>query len=156
VFARLDPEHPFEYRFLDDSLDRLYLSERRLMSLIGIFAGVCIFVACLGLFGLAAFTTEQRTREIGVRKVFGASARQIIALLAQHILLLVIIGSLVASLLSYLAMDRWLSGFAYRVSQNPLWFLLAAGAALGVAYATVALQTLRAARSNPVRSLRYE
>jgi putative ABC transport system permease protein len=156
VFARLDPEHPFEYRFLDDSLDRLYLSERRLMSLIGIFAGVCIFVACLGLFGLAAFTTEQRTREIGVRKVFGASARQIIALLAQHILLLVIIGSLVASLLSYLAMDRWLSGFAYRVSQNPLWFLLAAGAALGVAYATVALQTLRAARSNPVKSLRYE
>jgi putative ABC transport system permease protein len=156
VFARLDPEHPFEYRFVDDSLDQLYLSEQRLMKLIGIFAGICVFVACLGLFGLAAFTTEQRTKEIGVRKAFGASTSQVIALLAHNILLLVVVGSLVASVLSYLAMERWLSSFAYRVGLNPLWFLLAAAAALGVAYVTVALQALRAARSNPIKSLRYE
>ena len=156
VFARLDPEHPFEYRFVDDSLDRLYLSEQRLMKLIGIFASICIFVACLGLFGLAAFTTEQRTKEIGVRKVFGASTREVVALLAHDILLLVVIGSIVASLLAYLAMDRWLTGFAFRVGLNPLWFVLAAGAALAVAYTTVALQTLQAARSNPIEALRYE
>jgi putative ABC transport system permease protein len=156
VFARLDPDHPFEYRFVDDSLDRLYLSEQRLTKLIGIFASICIFVACLGLYGLAAFTTEQRTKEMGVRKVLGASTREIIALLAHDSLLLVVIGSIVASLLAYVAMDRWLAGFAFRVRLDPLWFVLAAGAALALAYATVALQTLQATRSNPITALRHE
>jgi putative ABC transport system permease protein len=156
VFARLDPDHPFEYRFVDDALDQLYLSEQRLMRLVGIFAGICIFIACLGLFGLASFTTEQRTKEIGIRKVLGASKGEIVALLARSILVLVIVGSVVASLLAYAAMSRWFDRFAYSAPINPAWFLLAAGAALAVAYGTIALQTYKAARANPIRALRYE
>ncbi len=156
VFSRLDPEHPFEFKFVDDSLDELYLSEQRMMKLIAIFAGVCIFVACLGLYGLAAFTTEQRTKEIGIRKVLGASKAEIVTLLARNILVLVAIGSVVASLLAYLTMQRWLDGFAYRTWVNPIWFVVATAAALAVAYGTMALQTLKAARTNPIRSLRYE
>jgi putative ABC transport system permease protein len=156
VFKRLDASHPFEYRFVDDSLDQLYLSERRLTRLVGTFAGICIFIACLGLFGLAAFTTEQRTKEIGIRKVLGASKREIITLLARSVLILVIIGSVVASVLAYFAMTRWFDKFAYSAPVNPLWFLLAAAAALAVAYGTIALQTYKAARANPIRALRYE
>jgi putative ABC transport system permease protein len=156
VFARLDPEHPFEYRFVDDALDQLYLSEQRLMRLVGIFAGICIFIACLGLFGLAAFTTEQRTKEIGIRKVLGTTKRSIIVLLASRILAVVLIGSAVASVLAYFAMTRWLERFAYDAPINPVWFVVAAAAALAVAYGTVALQTYKAARANPVRALRYE
>ncbi len=156
VFARVDPDHPFEYQFLDESLDRLYLSEQRLLRLIAIFGGICIFVACLGVFGLAAFTTEQRTREIGVRKVHGASTAQVIALLARNVLALIGIGAVIASLAAYLAIDRWLLGFAYRVEINPVVFVIAAALALLVAYATVALQSYRAARANPIHALRYE
>jgi putative ABC transport system permease protein len=156
VFERLDPAHPFEYRFVDETLDRLYVSEQRLMRLVGIFAGVCIFIACLGLFGLAAFTTEQRTKEIGIRKVLGASKREIITLLARSVLILVIVGSVAASVIAYFAMTRWFDKFAYSAPVNPLWFVLAAAAALTVAYGTIALQTYKAARANPIRALRYE
>src|SRR4030095_16061110 len=96
-----DPRHPFEYEFLDSRLDQLYKDEHQLTRLIGIFAGICIFIACLGLFGLAAFATEQRTREIGTRKVLGASALQIILLLAKRILLLVAIAAVLASVVAY-------------------------------------------------------
>jgi putative ABC transport system permease protein len=153
---KFDPLHPFVFEFLDDSLDRLYAADERLTKLIGIFSGFCIFIACLGLFGLASFSAAQRTREIGVRKVFGAHTGQIIALLARKIVWLVIGAAAVASVLAYLAMRAWLENFAYRTSINPLIFVLAAAAGLGIAYVTVVLQSMKAARAHPVKALRYE
>jgi putative ABC transport system permease protein len=155
VMARADPKHPFEYAFLDDQLDRLYKSERQLMKLIGIFAAICIFIACLGLFGLASFTTEQRTREIGTRKVLGATTWQIITMLSKRILLLVLIAAALASVIAYFAIDEWLTGFAYRAHIDPLIFLLAAVAAAAVAFATVALQSFKTASADPVQALRH-
>ena len=155
-FTQFDPKHPFEFKFLDDSLNELYQSEEKLMELTGIFSGICIFIACLGLFGLAAFTTEQRTKEIGIRKVLGATTAQIILLLSRNILLLVIVGAVIASLLSWYVMQQWLDGFAYRAAINPVIFLLAAIAAGAVAYVTLAMQTFKTAQANPVRALRYE
>jgi putative ABC transport system permease protein len=156
VFAELDPIHPFEYTFLDEELEQLYVSESRLMRLTGIFAGICIFVACLGLFGLAASATEQRTREIGVRKVLGASTVDIILLLARRVLVLIAASAVVASLVSWLAMQEWLAGFAYRTSLNPTYLLLAALGAGAVALLTIALQSWRTARGDPIDALRYE
>ena len=155
-FADLDPTHPFDFEFLDDSLDQLYVSETRLMKLIAIFATICIFIACLGLFGLSAFTTEQRTREIGIRKVLGATASQIIMLLSSNILVLVMIGAVIASVMSYMTMEEWLASFAYRAETNYMVFLLSTAIALAVAYLTVASQSYKTAQANPVRALRYE
>ena len=126
------------------------------MKLTGIFAGVCIFIACLGLFGLAAFTTEQRTKEIGIRKVLGASASQIIMLLSRNILLLVLLGAVIASVLAWLTIEKWLAGFAYHTAINPLVFLLSAVLAAAVAYITLALQSYKTAAGNPINALRYE
>jgi putative ABC transport system permease protein len=154
VMAKVDPQHPFEYQFLDDSLDNLYRSEHRLTKLIGIFAAICIFIACLGLFGLAAFTTEQRSREIGIRKILGATRWQIISLLCRRILVLVMIASALAAVLAYFAMDEWLTGFAYRTGINPLLFVVAGAAAAAVAFVTVALQSFRVASADPVVGLR--
>jgi putative ABC transport system permease protein len=154
--TRFDPKHPFTYTFFDESLNLLYQSEERLMKLIGIFAVICIFISCLGLYGLAAFTTEQRTREIGIRKVLGASAGQIIGLLSRNILGLVTAGAVLATVLSWLAIDEWLSNFSYRTSINPLAFVVATVAALVIAYATVALQSWKTAQSDPSLSLRHE
>jgi putative ABC transport system permease protein len=156
LFAEVDPKRPFEYTFLDEELDRLYVSEERLMKLTGIFAAICIFVACLGLFGLAASSTEQRTKEIGIRKVLGASPVTIILLLARRVLALVGIGAVVASIVAWLAMQEWLTGFAYRAALNPTYLALAALGACAVAFVTMALQSWRTVRRNPVEALRYE
>ncbi|MDY6983382.1 MAG: FtsX-like permease family protein, partial [Pseudomonadota bacterium] len=153
---RFDPGHPFEFSFFDETLDELYASEESLMKLVGIFAAVCIFISCLGLYGLAAFTTEQRTREIGIRKVLGATAAQIIGLLSRSVLMLVIAGALVACAASWLAINEWLTGFAYRASMNPMAFVIASLAALAIAYATIALQSYKTAQSDPSLSLRFE
>lgn len=155
-FTEFDPKHPFEFKFLDDSLNELYLSEQRLMQLTSIFSGICIFIACLGLFGLAAFTTEQRTKEIGIRKVLGSTTSQIILLLAKNVLALVVIGAVIASLISWYAMLQWLAGFAYTTSINPLVFVFSALLAAAVAYITLALQSFKTARADPVLALRFE
>jgi putative ABC transport system permease protein len=156
LFAELDPVHPFEYSFLDEDLDRLYVSEERLMKLTTIFAAICILVACLGLFGLAASATEQRTKEIGVRKVLGASTVAIILLLARRVLVLIAAGAVVAAIAAWFAMQEWVSGFAYRAGLNPAYLLLAALGAGVVALLTIALQSWRTARGDPVQALRYE
>jgi putative ABC transport system permease protein len=156
TLRKFDPAHPFEFQFLDDSLQKLYVADARLTRLIAIFAGLCIFIACLGLFGLASFMAAQRTREIGVRKVFGARTGQIIALLAHRIVYLVVGAAAVASVLAYLVMKAWLQNFAFRTGINPLLFVAAALAGLAIAYLTVALQSMKAARAHPVTSLRYE
>jgi len=154
VMAKVDPKHPFQFEFLDDQLDHLYKSEHQLTRLIGIFAAVCIFIACLGLFGLASFTTEQRTREIGTRKVLGATAWKIIALLSKRILILVLVASVLAAVISYFAIDQWLTGFAYRAGINPGIFLVSAVVASVVAFVTVALQSYKTASADPVEALR--
>jgi len=155
VLKEADARHPFEYEFLDSSLDNLYKAEVRLTRLIGIFAGVSILIACMGLFGLAAFTTEQRTREIGTRKVLGATSWQIVTLLARRILALVVIASVLAAVGAYFAIDEWLTSFAYRGSINPLIFLLATAVAATVAFVTVALQSWKTASADPVEALRH-
>ena len=156
TMRKFDGLHPFEFEFVDDSLQRLYVSDTRLTNLIAIFAGICIFIACLGLFGLASFMAAQRTREIGVRKVFGARTGQIITLLAHRIVYLVLGAAVVASAIAYAVMKAWLENFAFRAGINPLIFVVAALAALGIAYLTVVLQSMKAARAHPVTSLRYE
>jgi putative ABC transport system permease protein len=155
VVRDADPNHPFEFEFLDDRLDQLYKDEHQLTRLIGVFAGICIFIACLGLFGLAAFATEQRTREIGTRKVLGATPLQIIVLLSRRVLLLVAVASVIASVIAYFALDRWLAGFAYRAPMHYYLFLFAAATTAGVAFLTIALQSWKAASSDPVDALRH-
>jgi putative ABC transport system permease protein len=156
TMRKFDPQHPFEFEFLDDALNKLYAADTRLTRLIGIFAGLCIFIACLGLFGLAAFTAAQRTREIGVRKVFGARTGQIIGLLAQRIVWLVLAAAAFASVFAYVAMRAWLENFAFRTTVSPVIFVVATLAGLGIAYLTVALQSMKAARAHPVKALRHE
>jgi putative ABC transport system permease protein len=156
TLRKFDSEHPFEYRFLDETLGRQYSAEQHLMKLIGVFSAICVLVACLGLFGLATFTTARRTKEIGIRKVLGASTSQIVALLSGRTMLLVALGSALASALAYAAMARWLEAFAYRVELGLAPFLLAAAISLAVALGTVVLQSLGAARMRPVQSLRQE
>jgi putative ABC transport system permease protein len=155
VMAEADPRHPFEYRFLDEALAEQYKAETALTRLIGIFAAISILIACMGLFGLAAFTTEQRSREIGTRKVLGATSWQIVTLLARRILTLVLVAAVLASVGAYFAIDEWLAGFAYRAGVNPLIFLLAAAVAALVAFTTVALQSWKTASADPVYSLRH-
>jgi len=156
LFEELDPAHPFEYSFLDEDLGRLYTSEERLTRLIGIFAAICILVACLGLFGLAASATQQRTREIGVRKVLGASTLSIILLLSRRVLMLIGAGAIVASVAAWIAMQQWMSGFAYRATLNPAWLLLATLVAGAVALLTIGLQSWRTAHGDPIEALRHE
>jgi putative ABC transport system permease protein len=155
-FAVYDPKHPFEYEFLGDAIGRLYWSEERLMKMTGIFSGICIFISCLGLFGLAAFATEQRNKEIGIRKVLGATASQIIMMLARKTLWLVLAGSAAAAVVAYYAIDKWLSAFAYRVGIHPLAFVVSAALVIAVAFITVVLQSYKAAQSNPAVMIRYE
>ena len=158
IFAEFNPEHPFEFEFLNDILDKMYLSEQHLTQLIGIFSSLCIFISCLGLFGLTALTTAQRSKEIGIRKVLGASTWQILALLVRNIMLLILGGAIVASLIAYYVMDEWLSDFAYRIDINKeLWvFILSVSIVAVVAFITIVLQSFKTARSNPVNAMRYE
>ncbi|MDX1531526.1 MAG: FtsX-like permease family protein, partial [Rhodothermales bacterium] len=148
--------YAFEYQFLDEDFDRAYRAEEQLVQRFGFFAAVAIFIACLGLFGLAAYTAQQRTKEIGVRKVLGASVANVVVLISKDFARLVLVALLVATPLAYLAMDRWLEGFAYRVGIGPGVFVLAGAAALAIAFLTVSYHAVRAATADPVQALRSE
>ena len=152
------PEQPLTYSFLDSDVDALYQRDQRQGSLFGTFALLAIMIACLGLFGLAAFTAEQRTKEIGVRKVLGASVPGIIVLLSKEFTTLVVIAFVVAAPAALWAMTQWLEGFAYSMDLVGAWwiFLGAGAAALLIAWLTVGYQSIRAALTNPVEALRYE
>jgi putative ABC transport system permease protein len=147
---------PFEYAFLDEELDELYKADERLGKVLRIFAGLAIAIACLGLFGLASFTAEQRTKEIGIRKVLGASVGNIVLLLSREFTWLVVAANIVAWPAAYFGMREWLQGFAYRVELGPGLFILGGVAALAVAWLTVSWQAVRAAMGNPVDALKYE
>lgn len=147
---------PFEYTFLDEDFDSLFRAEMRLRNSFTVLAGLTIFIACLGLFALAAFTTEQRTKEVGIRKALGASKLNLTLLLSKEFTVLVGISILPALALGYYFTDWWLKDFAYRIEVGPLVFIGSALLAIVIAWGTVSYQALKAAASNPVDSLRYE
>lgn len=156
VFKKFNPEYPFEYRFLDEQFDRMFRTEALVGSLSRIFAIMAILISCLGLFGLAAYTAERRTKEIGIRKVLGASVLGLTNLLSREFVILVSLACLIAFPLSFWMMDNWLGNYSYRID-IPWWVFLAAGAmALFVALLTVSSQAVRAAVANPVHALRDE
>lgn len=155
-WQQLASDVPFDYSFVDEDLDRLYQSEQNLAALFRSFAGLTIFIACLGLLGLAMFTTERRVKEIGVRKVFGATVQNIVFLLSQDIVKLIALSLLVASPLAYFAMQHWLENFAYKIEIGWPIFLLAGGLTISIALLTMSLQTVKAAMTNPADSLKHE
>jgi len=150
------PEYPFEFYFLDKTIDNRYRSEQRFGVILRVFTILAIFISCFGLFGLISFAAEQRTKEIGIRKVLGASVTGIVRLLAKEFLILVIIANVIAWPLAYVAMNRWLDNFAYRADFSIEVFLFSGLLAVGIAFLTVSFQSIRAALANPVKSLRYE
>jgi len=150
------PEFPFELHFLDEEVDQLYQTEQRAGILVRYGTFLALFIACLGLFGLTAFTTEQRTKEIGIRKVLGASVPGIIRILTKEFTKWIIVANLIALPIAWYVMSKWLQNFAYRINIG-WWILLSAGVlALVIALVTVSYQSIKAALANPVESLRYE
>ena len=147
---------PFEYSFLDQSFNELFKTEQRMGTIFAIFSGLTIFVACLGLFALAAFTAEQRTKEIGIRKVMGASVRNLAFLLSREFTLLVLIAFVPAALAGWYVSSQWLEEFVYRINVSPFVIIVSGIVAIVVAWVTVSFQSIKAATSNPVDSLRYE
>ncbi|HYF33525.1 MAG TPA: ABC transporter permease [Chitinophagaceae bacterium] len=156
VWKSVVPDLPFKYSFLDEDLDRFYRSESRWSSIVGWAGGISIFLACLGLFGLAALSVINRTREIGIRKVLGASVEGIVGLLSKDFLKLVIIAFVIASPLAWYFMNKWLEDFAYRTHITAWIFIIAGISAIAIALITVSVQALKAAVANPVKSLRTE
>ena len=155
-FISFFPGNFFDYYFLDEKFNRQYADDQLFGKVFGIFAGFAIFIACLGLLGLSLFATAQRTKEIGVRKVLGASVGNIVLLLSKDFIKLVVIAFLIASPLAWLLMHRWLQDFAYRISINWWVFLLAGVLAIVIALGTISFQAIKAALMNPVKSLRSE
>ncbi|WP_207435037.1 ABC transporter permease [Sabulibacter ruber] len=151
-----DPKHPMEYFFLDDYFNKQYQAEEKMLAVFGYFAALTILIACLGLFGLASYTAEQRTKEIGIRKVLGSSVMEIVLLLSKDFALLVVVAILIASPLAWYGMKNWLQDFAYRVNLSPWLFCLAGLTSLVIAIATVSFQAAKVALLNPVKALRSE
>jgi putative ABC transport system permease protein len=156
VFKRFVPDYPFSYTFLDARIDRLYRTERQIQQLFGICTTLAIFIACLGLFGLASFTAEQRTKEIGIRKALGASTASIVLLLSKEFSKWVAIANVIAWPAAYWIMNQWLQNFAYRIEIQPWVFVATAFSTFAIALLTVSWQAIKAALTNPVEALRYE
>ena len=155
-WAFLRPGFPFTSYFIDARFDEQYANEERLAKLVTYFSGLAILIAMLGLFGLASFTAEQRFKEIGIRKVLGASVLEILMLLTRGFSVLVLIGFVIAAPLAYYLMTEWLETFAYHGTVSLITVAFAGIAAILLAWITVGLQTLRAARANPIQSIQYE
>jgi putative ABC transport system permease protein len=156
TWKKLNPNEPFEYSFIDQDFQKNYEEESRQANLINYFTIVAIIISCLGLFGLATFTAEQRTKEIGIRKVLGASVYGVVGLLSKDFLKLVLIAAIIASPLAWYAMNQWLQNFAYKTSVSWQVFALTTILALLIAFITISYQAIKAAISNPVKSLRTE
>ncbi|MFC2166162.1 ABC transporter permease, partial [Acidobacteriota bacterium] len=155
-WREFDPTRTFDYEFLDVAFNGQYGSEERLNNIFTYFTIIAIFIACLGLFGLASFTAEQRTKEIGIRKVLGASESGIVILLSKEFTKWVGVAMILAWPIAYFVMNRWLQDFAYRTNISAWSFLFSAVMVLAIALITVGFQAVKAARANPVESLRYE
>jgi putative ABC transport system permease protein len=155
-WRRFAPNVAIDRHFLNESFDKLYLADQRQGAMFDVFVAVAIFIACLGLFGLAAFTVGRRTREIGIRKVFGARTSDLVFLLLWQFSIPVLIANAIAWPVAWLYLRDWLRGFAYHIALNPLYFAAAGIAALAIAWATILAHALRVARTNPIHALRYE
>jgi putative ABC transport system permease protein len=156
IWLKLAPHSPFEFTFLDQNFDQLFREEQRLGKLFTVMSGLAIFVACLGLLGLASFTAEQRTREIGIRKVMGASVTSITSLLSREFMVLVGLAFILACIFGWYAMDQWLGTFAFRIQLAPLTFFISGFTAAAIAGATVSYHFIKAATSNPCDAIRHE
>ena len=156
VFTSLSPSTPFDYQFVDQEYDQKFEAEERIGKLARVFALLAIFISCLGLFGLSAFVAEQRTKEIGIRKVLGASVANLWALQSKNFLLLVVVSALIAAPVSWYFLENWLTGYDYRISINVAVFLLAGSLAVLVTLLTVSYQSIRAATASPIHSLKTE
>jgi putative ABC transport system permease protein len=155
-WKELVPSVPFEYHFLDDDYDALYHSEMQLGTVMNLFSGIAIVLACLGLFGLSTFVVQQRIKEIGIRKILGASVINIVQLLSGKFTFLVILSCALSSPLAYLSMDQWLQGFAYRTEISGWIFIITALSALLIVFVTVSVQSIKAAFTNPAQTLKSE
>lgn len=156
TWQKVNPDQPFEYSFLDEHFEEIYRADKAVSKVVGILAGLAIFISCLGLFGLASYAAERRVKEIGIRKVLGASVQNITAMLSKDFLKLVVISNLIAWPLAWLGVNRWLQDFAYRIPMSWWVFIVAGVVALLIALFTVSFQAIKAALANPVRSLRTE
>ena len=150
------PAGSFSYKFYDERIAELYKSERNLSTLINLVTAIAIFISCMGLFGLAVLTAYQRTKEIGIRKVLGASVAGIVALLSREYLRLVALAILISAPIAWWAMNRWLRNFAYKIPLSWWLFALAGLSGLGIAFLTVGFHSFKAAKANPVKSLKIE
>lgn len=147
---------PFSYQFTNEEFEKMYRADQRASTLVWIFSILAIFISCMGLYGLASFTAERRSKEIGIRKVLGASIGSIVGLISRDFLKLIMVALIIASPLAWLAMNNWLQEFAYRVNVG-WWIFAAAGLiAILVAFASIGFRAVRAAVTNPVKSLRTE
>lgn len=150
------PDQELRYTFLDQGFEHMYLDVKQQQLLVTSFAAIAVFVACLGLFALATFTIEQRVKEVGIRKVLGATVRQVTLLLSKDFIFLVLLAILIACPVSWWLMSRWLDNFAYRIELDWWLYILAAAAAVVISFLTVSYQSIKAALANPVHSLRNE
>jgi putative ABC transport system permease protein len=156
VWNNFTPDYPIEYKFLDENFEQMYKSEDKLKALLGIFTGLAIFIGCLGLFGLAAFSAERRKREIGIRKVLGASVENIVLLLSKDFVKLVLIALVIASPIAWYFMNEWLQDFAYKIDIGWWMFAFAGFIAVAIAILTVSFHSIKSAFRNPVKNLRTE
>ncbi len=156
TFKKFDPDHPFTYSFFDETYGQLYQAENRLAKIVRLFTGIGIFIACMGLFSLASFMTEQRIKEIGIRKVMGASVKSITLMLTKDLLLLVFIGLLIAIPVGYYLIENWLSAFVYRITLGSDVFILTGLFVIVLSWATISYRIVQAGLMNPVDSLRNE
>ena len=156
TWKEMIPSYPLDYFFLDASFEQMHAADQKMSRIFSVFSALAVFVACLGLFGLAAYTAQQKTKEIGVRKILGASTSNIYILLSQEFLKWVVLSNLIAWPLAYYAMHQWLQNFAYRINPSVWTFVFSGLIALGIALLTISFQAIKAAAANPVDSLRYE
>jgi ABC-type antimicrobial peptide transport system permease subunit len=156
AFKKMYPEHDFSYQFFDESIAKFYQSEQNISTLLKWATGLAIFISCMGLLGLAIFTTTSRTKEIGVRKVLGATVTEIVSLLSKDFLMLVLLAFIIAAPFAWLAMHKWLENFAYRTAMSYWLFAVSGIGMVVIALITLSFQTIRSARANPVKSLRTE
>jgi ABC-type antimicrobial peptide transport system permease subunit len=156
VYKQFNPDYPFNFKFIDTEYEKKFNDEKRIATLASLFAGLTIFISCLGLFALATYMAESRIKEIGVRKVLGASVLSITTLLSKDFLALVLVSILIATPIAWWAMHTWLQDFNYRISIQWWVFIMAGASAILIAIATVSYNSIRAAMSNPTKSLRSE
>ncbi len=156
IWRKIFPDHPLEYQFLDDHFAEVYRADAQVSKIVGVLAGLAIIISCLGLFGLASYSAEKRVKEVGIRKVLGASVQDIVSLLSKHFIRLVLLSNVIAWPIAWFTMNMWLQDYAYRIAISWWVFVIAGLTAILIALLTVSFQAFKAAISNPVKSLRTE